>query len=668
MVTLRALALDIAATLLLSVCSYAQDWQPVTPADLTSGPVVEKNADAEALFWKIQVDQSMSKTVLSHYLRIKIFTERGIESQSRVDLQFSGKNTIKDISGRTIKPDGAVVVLGPDSIFDRTIAKAKKVNVQAKSIVFPSVTPGSLIEYRWTEVRSQEDPFHIPLELQRDIPVQRVEYNIKRLKIPLYASLKAFNASAEPGTATGEQLSTVVTLLPALHDEPAMLPRAASMAWLLLYYMDLDCPPCGSSSQFGFFNAAAQDYWYNFGRAVYSEMKSSLKVTDDIRGTAAAVIGNTTDPDEKLKKLYDFCNSNIKRTNDDVSELTADELARMKPNKSPSETLARKTGTGKDIDLLFIALANASGLEAHYAMLGDRQRPSLDPSFPAPFLLNSYNVAVKIKDRWKFVDPAIKYQPFGMLRWQEEGVPALVIAEKNPMFVRTPISSPEKSVTKRNATLRLSEDGTLEGDIKLYFLGHFGAEEKELMDGLTSTEREQTIREGVSQRISSAEVTKIQVENEKDPSAIITETYHVRVPGYAQRTGRRLIFQPGYFQQGRPPLFSSSTRTHDIFFPHAWTEADVVTVELPSGFALEDSEKPKSVKAGTSGKHIVELEATPDGRMLKYSRLVSFGLDQTLTYPPSEYANVKRVFDIFHELDDQTVSLVQKPQDSENRP
>jgi hypothetical protein len=54
--------------------------------------------------------------------------------------------------------------------------------------------------------------------------------------------------------------------------------------------------------------------------------------------------------------------------------------------------------------------------------------------------------------------------------------------------------------------------------------------------------------------------------------------------------------------------------------------------------------------------------------MLKYSRLVSFGLDQTLTYPPSEYANVKRVFDIFHELDDQTVSLVQKPQDSENRP
>ncbi len=654
MATLRTLTLSFAAVMLSSLSAYGQDWQPVTPSDLAFGPMVDKSADAEALFWKIQVEQSMSKTVLIHYLRIKIFTERGIESQSRVDLPFSGKDEIKDIAGRVIKPDGSVVALQPSSIFERTVAKAKKVNVQVKSIVFPAVTAGSLIEYRWTEVRSEDDPYHIPLELQRDIPVQRVEYNIKPLAgRPGPVQVQAFNTTSEFVLPRSDgYLQTAVTSVPAFHDEPAMPPTGAVSAWLLLYYLP------------GYSFDPARDYWQEVGRFVSEKLKSSLKVSDEIRRAAKTIVSNVASPEEKLKKLYDFCVTNIKHIDDDTPEISTEARDRLKPSKSPTETLTRKLGTGKDIDFLLLALANAAGLEARYVMLGDHERPTVDFRYPAPFLLNSYNIAVKINGEWKFFDPAIKYQPFGMLRWQEEGIPALLLDEKGLLFARTQISPAETSVLKRNGTLRLSEDGTLEGDIGLWFLGHFGAAEKELMDGLTAAEREQTIRDGVKRRISSGEITNIQVENEKDPASIMTETYHVRVPGYAQRTGRRLLLQPGYFQQGLPALFSSSTRTNDIFFKHAWTEADTITIELPPGFALEEGDQPKPVSAGTSGKHVVQIGVTEDGRTLKYSRLLSFGLDQKLTFPASEYSNVKRVFDVFHELDSHTVSLIQKPQDS----
>src|SRR5689334_7934672 len=84
---------------------YAEDqpWKPVTAADLSATASVDKSADAEALFWDIRIEQGTKKTVLSHYIRIKIFTDHGAETQGRVDLEYSGRTSIKDISARTIQ-------------------------------------------------------------------------------------------------------------------------------------------------------------------------------------------------------------------------------------------------------------------------------------------------------------------------------------------------------------------------------------------------------------------------------------------------------------------------------------------------------------------------------------------------------------------------------------
>lgn len=69
------------------------DWKPVDPAHLAlKAPVVEPDADAEAIFWDVQVDFSPGKTVFANYVRIKIFTERGKELRSKIELLYSSKN------------------------------------------------------------------------------------------------------------------------------------------------------------------------------------------------------------------------------------------------------------------------------------------------------------------------------------------------------------------------------------------------------------------------------------------------------------------------------------------------------------------------------------------------------------------------------------------------
>src|SRR5882762_6710580 len=82
------------------------EWRPVDKADLQSTtPVVDKDADAEVIFWEGRVvdelqeglDTLYPRTVINHYLRIKIFTERGREAQSKVDIPYDNDVEIKDL-------------------------------------------------------------------------------------------------------------------------------------------------------------------------------------------------------------------------------------------------------------------------------------------------------------------------------------------------------------------------------------------------------------------------------------------------------------------------------------------------------------------------------------------------------------------------------------------
>src|SRR5829696_5056125 len=100
-----------------------------------------------------------------------------------------------------------------------------------------------------------------------------------------------------------------------------------------------------------------------------------------------------------------------------------------------------------------------------------------------------------------------------------------------------------------------------------------------------------------------AEVTDFRIENVTDPVKPFVYTFHVRVPAYAQRTGKRLFFQPAFFQKGLTPRFTVTTRRHEVYFHHPWSEEDRVEVLLPEGFALDNADAPGPLSGGDLSKH-----------------------------------------------------------------
>ena len=158
------------------VGASGEEWRPIDASDLAlKGPLVDPEADAEAIFWDVRIDDAgSSDLVLSHYVRIKVFNERGRDTQTKIDIPFLSGTKIKDVAARTIKPNGSIVELAKDDIAERVIVKVGGRKLRVKSFAFPGIEPGAIIEYKWKEVISNSSANYMHLQFQRDIPVQSI--------------------------------------------------------------------------------------------------------------------------------------------------------------------------------------------------------------------------------------------------------------------------------------------------------------------------------------------------------------------------------------------------------------------------------------------------------------------------------------------------------------
>jgi len=84
----------------------------------------------------------------------------------------------------------------------------------------------------------------------------------------------------------------------------------------------------------------------------------------------------------------------------------------------------------------------------------------------------------------------------------------------------------------------------LEGDVHIEYTGHLGAAERNTMTTIRRP-REETLRDLVKGQMSTAELSGIHIENVTDPLKPFMYQYHVRIPGYAQRTGTASFYPAG---------------------------------------------------------------------------------------------------------------------------
>ncbi len=632
----------------------ADSWHPIKPEDLTlKQGRVDPDADAEAIEWEIDESDEWSgekiKSSETQYRRIKVFNSRGRDAFSRVDIAYSKGTRLERIAARTIRSDGSVIAVKKEAIMERTAAKGAGIKDRIVSLAMPGVEPGCIVEYRWTRVRYDQPTHNVRVTLQLDIPVQQIRFSIHPLPIPLpefRMQIRAFNFHMPPFTEEGPGVrSLVLHSMPALKKEPFEPPDLSLRPWIAIYYSTEDEYPL-------------ENFWRSVGKEAYQRSDEISRASGEVKRMTQAALNGVSGEDLIVERLLEYCRAGIRNIDLSDSGMTAEERDWLQSEHPAADHMKRGLSDSYGLLKVFLSMAGAAGLDARLALVPDRSVCVFTPSLPTHYLLTRQCAAVKILGEWRAIDPSAADLPPGILPWEIEGVDMLVADDKNSTFRRTPMSTPEQSLTQRTASLKLSEDGALEGDVAEELTGQEAASWRRELRGHSAVEREDKISDRIKSRMSTAEVTAIHIDPDSSAAEPARLRFHVRVPGYAQRTAQRLIFPPAFFQRGDPPTFASVERKYPVLFDYGWSENDRVTIDIPPGYHVENPPETAPILLPGIGKHSVKVRLSEDGHQLQLLHSLIFGEGGTLYFPVEEYPKLKKAFDEFHAQDEAVVSLV----------
>jgi len=649
--------------MVLSVASLAsaqklEDWLPVTPQDwqIKDAPG-NPGAAAIQLYYSYYKDDNAK--FFSVYRRIKILREPARRQYGDVQIEIEPENSLKQLAARTIHPDGSITEF-TGKPFDKTIIKGLGIKYTAKTFTMPDVTVGSIVEYKYVigmpygwvktissweiqgELYTVKANFRFrPYQGVVEVPTEwSWTSNIRHSQVA-YAYLNQLDARV-PDRKKGNLVEFEAESIPAFHAEAYMPPEDDFKPTVLFYY---------GGHEIG----SPERYWAEIGKESAAFTEKFIGSFREVRDLAEKVIGNETDPEKRLRKLYaraqQIRNISFER------ERTEEELKKEKLERTATvmEVLNRGYGTTYGINCLFAALARAAGFEANVLFVSDRRQRSFSKLVLSAEQIDSSAVMVKMNGQDLMLAPGTKYAPFGLLQWTHSSVVALKCSKSGADFVTT--SEPKNSSTRRTGRMSLTADGTLKGEITVEVNGEDALERR--LSALKTDEagRRKDFEDEVRAWLPDGATVKLKDSQGWDATEEpLIARFEVEAPNFASGAGKRLIASAFLFPTFKKDMFVHEGRVYPIVFPYPFVENDEVDIKLPEGYSLEAP--PYRRKAGLAYAGYEISSELQDNRLITKRSLHIDGL----TFPPEKYDELKNFFGVVQAGDGGQAVL--KPQEA----
>jgi len=570
-------------TLAIPSAWAAEDWLPITPEELkmTGEP---KAPGAPAIYLYREVNRDDTEYREHDYYRLKIFTEEG-RKYADIEIPFlKAYGNIKNIQARTIHPDGSIVNFD-GQVYEKTIVKARDVKFLAKTFTIPNVQPGSIIEYRYTQVYPQGFISDSRWLLSEELFTKRAKFSLHRSdRFSLQTSFpRGLPEGSKPPVDDHHFIRLETENIPAFQIEDYMPPQDEMKYRVEFLYTN--------NREMDF-----KQFWIGESKRLSFSVSDFTNRRKAMEQAVAQIVSPTDTPEQKLRKIYDRCQK-IRNTTFERDK-TAEERQRenLKEIQSVEDVWKRGYGDGTDITWLFLALARAAGFDATPVMISTRERHFFNPKMMNPDDLNTNVIRVKLDGRDLYFDPGIAFAPFGLLPWYESNVSGLVIDKDAHEWITTPMPAPSESGQERRATLQLDESGSLTGKISVTFKG-LSALRRRIDEGdEDAAHRKEFLEDEIKAAVSlpvEVELTNSPDWNSSSP-ALVAE-YNVKISGYASAAGRRALLAVGLFGGSEKHTFEGSNRVHPIYFAFPYSDVDDVTISLPQGTSISNVPPPAQV-------------------------------------------------------------------------
>jgi hypothetical protein len=556
------------------------DWQPITPEDLKlKDNPAQPGAHAMILYRENNVDNQSS--TVSHYIRLKIFTEEG-KKWGDVQIPFvKGYDDIHNVRARTIRPDGSVVNFD-GKVFEKEVYKNGGFKFLAKTFSMPEVQPGCILEYKYVE--QHDSDYYVSPEwvLQEELFTRYAKFSFKLDPNASFTRLAWRNYLIPPNLQPKEQSNGTVTMeahdVPGLEEEEYILPRRVLESRVSFFYRSLDDPAKETPDQ----------YWKRMGKKWNDSVEHFMNRKGALESEVNQIVTPSDSAEAKLRKIYARVQK-IRNTAYDI-EKTEKEQKRenLKENENVEDVLKRGYGSSRQINRVLAGLARAAGFDAGIVFVADRNENFFNPQMEDPSELDAEVVWVHTGDKDIYLDPSARYYPYGMLPWPETGVHGLRLNKQGGDFIVTPDPKISDARLERHAELTLDADGNLSGKVTIDYFGQSACvrrtEEREDDDAGKKKDMTSLIQ-GWLLPGASFEVSKMAGWDDNDAPVHIEGT--LRMANFGTATGRRILVPVTIFRPHQAKSFESAKRINVVYFHYPYTEHDALTLHAPDGYGLE---------------------------------------------------------------------------------
>src|SRR6266700_4257374 len=608
----------LATCFLLSLPCFAQkeDWLPVTPADLQLKQVPgDPGAPAIQLYYANYIDDREDYEFV--YKRIKVLNESG---KKYADVEIDGVTgvDVSNLKARTIHPDGTIVEF-TGKPFEKTLFKGRGIKVYAKTFTLPDVTVGSIVEYKYKQRNFPSDNWI----LQHDLYTLREYFSFQPSHIDAALSWSGRNITDKPPTKKSGGWELEWQDVPGFQEEASMPPPENYKASIHFYYVRSDI-------------TNTEKFWETVGKELNEYYERYIGNRKEVKEAALEAIGSETDPEKKLRKLYDRAQQIRNMSYERERTEQERKKEKIKENENLGDLLKRGYGDNEDITALFVGMARATGFDASLLLVSNRRDAFFSNKLLTLKGLGGRMALVKLNGHDVYLQPGVLFCPYGLLRGGNTATDALKFDKKGSSFLTVPPLTSERSMTRRTANMTLDEEGALKGEIKVEFQGQEALEHR--LDARDSDEAGKTkdLEDELKAWLpGGATVKLVDVQGWTSPNEPLVARLSVELSGYASAVGQRLLLPPLLFLPQQKDAFTHSDRKYPVYYPYAFTEHDRIVIKLPAGFVPESIPQKQDVTLPYARYQSVSVS---DGKTLISERALDFN---AIFVQLAQYAELK---------------------------
>lgn len=352
--------------------------------------------------------------------------------------------------------------------------------------------------------------------------------------------------------------------------------------------------------------------WEDLGRWIYNELLIGQGALDaQTIQKAKDLVGDTTDPLEKVHKIYDFVQSNTRYISVQLG------IGGWMPI-SASEVDRVKYGDCKGLTNYMMALLKAVGVESYYTVVyAGRQKRDFDEGFTL-MQGNHAFLNVPIGDDEVWLECTSQVTPVNHLGTFTDNRNVLKVTPAGGELVRTKAYSDEDNYQLTKAEYFAKADGQIEGKVEILSTGtQYNQKFRNLQK--TELEREKFYKDYWGY-INNLSLGKIDFTNDKR-TIEFKENVELSADAYLSSVDGKLMFAPNIGNRNLHVPERIRSRKRDLLISRGYLDEDEFLIHLPEGY------EPESLLGTTKldtkfGLYEIELSEKQTGILLYKRKLL----------------------------------------------